>query len=172
MTDGARAKDGRSASAAVQNSNVTPNMAALLTGGTRPYRGGTVALATFALLLGSGCVVTRLARPAYEGTVIDAVTRAPLPEVKVALDTLNLTTDSHGKFAVSAVTYRERTFPGSEAPALFFTFRLQKAGYCERQVKHFDARGGGGSPAYVWKEQLPMTPMASTPCETAPDGAR
>ena len=49
----------------------------------------------------------------------------------------------------------------------FFTFNLQKAGYCERLVKHFDDHGGGGSAAYVWKVRLPMTPVSSGPCKSA-----
>ncbi len=127
--------------------------------------GAVLKLVALCLLLGSGCMATRLARPAYEGVVVDALTRQPLPEVKVALDNLDLTTDAQGKFSVSAITYREFTFPGSEAPAIYFAFRLQKPGYCSREVKHFDAHGGGGSPAYIWREELPMTPSSSGPCD-------
>jgi hypothetical protein len=130
-------------------------------------RKGAAVLATSVLLAGSGCVVTRLSRPAYEGTVVDAMTQAPLPEVNVSWDSLTLTTDGQGRFAVPAVTYREMTFPGSEAPAISFTFHLRKDGYCERRIRYFDARGGGGSATYVWKVRLPMTP-ASTPCKAEP----
>lgn len=42
---------------------------------------GAGALATVALLGTSGCVVTRLARPAYQGTVVDSATQTPLQGV-------------------------------------------------------------------------------------------
>ena len=124
----------------------------------------TVGCLALALVLGNGCVATRLSRPAYHGTVVDAATRAPLSEVKVAWDRLRLTTDNRGTFSVPAATYREVTFPGNEAPALFFTFTLRKPGYCDRTVKYVDPRGGGGSPTHTWKQTLAMTPETSGPC--------
>lgn len=100
------------------------------------------------------------------------MTLTPLPGVKLTWEPLTLTTDGEGKFKVAAVTRRELTFPGREAPPIHFIFNLQKAGYCERWVKYSDTYGGGSSAEYVWKVQLPMTSVARGPCEAAPNGSR
>ncbi len=120
-------------------------------------------LATTALLVSSGCV-TRLARPAYEGTVVDSTTRAPLPGVSVVWPDVSLITDAQGKFAVPALTYREMTWPGREAPPLHFTFSLQKEGYCQRFIRHFSSFGGAGSERATWRETIPLIPLSNGPC--------
>jgi hypothetical protein len=106
----------------------------------------------------------RLARPAYEGTVVDSATRAPLPGVSVVWPDVRLVTDAQGKFAVRARTYREMTWPGREAPPLHFSFSLQKHGYCERYIQYFDSRGGGGSADHLWRHLIQPMPVSNGPC--------
>jgi hypothetical protein len=103
-------------------------------------------VALLPLLLGSGCIVTRLSRPTYEGTVVDSATEAPLPEVEGKWGELSLKTDQRGRFFVRAVTYRELTWIGYETPPLHVYFTLHKAGYCDHAVQGFNPFGGGGSP--------------------------
>ena len=128
-----------------------------------PLQKAAAVLATAALLLAGGCVVTRLSRPAYEGTVVDAVTQVPLPEVSVTCGSLTTATDAQGRFAAPAITHLELTFPGREAPPLSFAFTLKKTGYCERRFRYFSTFGGG-SPRDVWKDRLPLVPLSDGPC--------
>lgn len=115
------------------------------------------------LLMGS--CVRRVSSPAYEGTVIDSTTKQPLDEVAVISTGGQATTDNQGKFFLKAVTYRQFTFPGMEAPPLLFDAILNKEGYNEQHIQHFDSRGGGASPSIVWQEEILMTPLTSKPCE-------
>jgi hypothetical protein len=142
----------------------------LMTGTVRTrgggHGGGPPGLAVLAMmaLLTSSCLVMRLARPAYEGFVVDSKTRAPLPGVSVGFSDVSRVTDAQGKFAVPAVTYHEMTWIGGEAPHLHFNFSLRKDGYCERLVEHFSRFGGAAAGGSAWREIIPLIPVSNGPC--------
>jgi hypothetical protein len=122
----------------------------------------------FALVLAaaSGCVVTRTSRPQIEGTVYDAATDRPLPGVNVVTfdpDTqayrTEAVTDTEGRFEVPRLTYRELTWPGTEAPPLVYRLDLRKDGYEDDTLEEFDPQGGGSAEASRRYDRVRMQPL-------------
>jgi hypothetical protein len=118
----------------------------------------------FALLATTpACLVTR-GSPQISGTILDAVTGAPLADVEIrdgpriitdeplpadviARDGAEVitTTDTSGHFEIERTTYREFTWFGREAPPLLINFALVKDGYEPKHVQSFAPHGGGSS---------------------------
>ena len=100
-----------------------------------------------ALLLAasSGCLVTRTARPRIEGTVYEATTDRPLPDVLVR--TFDGDAQAH------------RTEAVTDARGRFPVAWLTRTGYEDAWLEECDPRGGGSTDAIRRVEATRMRPL-------------
>lgn len=113
---------------------------------------------SFVIVLLAACSV-RISRPLIRGVLLDAVSEQPLAGVTVT-DRETVLTDAEGRFELPAITYREFSMVGSEAPPLRYGFRLSKRGYQPCQVQQFSTFGGAGAATEAATFSLKLRPLA------------